>query len=84
MKIRFDTRERKPSVYFLLIPVIIAAVILIVLSFLRPERHAVYAGTVLSLLFLSLSAGLLIAFVRQLEYNLYSYNTIYRSERAHV
>ncbi|MBQ1507878.1 MAG: YdcF family protein [Erysipelotrichaceae bacterium] len=77
MKIRFDTRERKPSVFFLLIPVIIAAVILIVLSFLRPERHAVYAGTVLSLLFLSLSAGLLIAFVRQLEYNLYSYNTIY-------
>ncbi len=77
MKIRFDTRERKPSVAFLLIPVMITAVIFALLALFHPQHQAVYAGAVMAFLFLSLSAALFISFIRQLEYNLYSYNTIY-------
>lgn len=74
---RFDTRDKKPKVWNIAILSALAALVLAVLAAGGSERHVlgiaftfdVYLGLVLVLL--------LRAFFAQIQYNPYSYNTIY-------
>lgn len=75
--IRFDTREKKPKLYRLLIPVAVSAFIISFLLFRDPERYAPVICLTVAALCLVVVAGLLHALCCQLQYNPYSYNTIY-------
>ena len=74
---RFDTRDKKPKLYGLLAEAIAVVVILTVLAIKDADRYAVAISVILTLFFLSAVVQLLIAFVRQVQYNPYSYNTIF-------
>lgn len=56
---------------------VIAALIVFLLARLDARRYAVWIGCVVSLYFLVAVVQLFIAFFRQLQYNPYSYNTIF-------
>ena len=73
--IRFDTRDRKPKLYHLLIEAaaVGAASGVMILS----GAGAVPVSILLNAFFLSLPVQLLAAFFAQLRYNPYSYNTIF-------
>lgn len=77
MQIRFDTRDKKPKLYWLLIPVAaaLAADVLLLLS--DHVRYAPVICTVTAALCLIVVFALLHALRGQLQYNPYSYNTIY-------
>lgn len=77
MEIRFDSRTRKPKVYSLGILTIVTVLLLILLlrDDTSPERLK-WSSILLSVHFLLSVIILLDAFRKQLEYNLYSYNTI--------
>ena len=76
MKLQFDTRAVKPKLFYLIIIAAMAvAAELILLSAESPARIRM-AVIVLVLFFLALIFALLNAFLKQLQYNPYSYNTI--------
>ena len=75
--IRFDTRNKKPKLYWLLIPVAVSAFIISVLLFTDPRRYASGVCMTAAALCFVVVAGLLHALRGQLQYNPYSYNTIY-------
>lgn len=73
---RFDTRDKKPKLYFL-IPITVAALIVFMIAHNSPEKNSVFL-CVLVIAYLSAAVSSLIwAFFAQLRYNPYSYNTIY-------
>ena len=74
---KFDTRDKKPKLFHLIPEA--AAVLLIVLALARldAQRYAVWIGAVLSLFLLAVVVQLIVAFFRQMQYNPYSYNTIF-------
>ena len=75
--IRFDTRDKKPKVYNIAVLSVIFAIILLILSLMGVEKHTVLISSCFCL-YLALVIFLLFrAFVRQIQYNPYSYNTIY-------
>ena len=76
MMVRFDTLNKKPKVWNILI---LSAAVLLLLILLRNVFHVSYltAGVVLCLYLAAVIVILARAFVRQLRYNPYSYNTIY-------
>ena len=76
--IRFDTRNKKPKVWNIAILTLLTAVLTAVLVGMEVTSLRAVEG-VLCLYLLLTVAFLLRAFVRQLEYNPYSYNTIYYS-----
>ena len=73
--IRFDTRNKKPKVWNIAILTLLTAVLTAVLVGMEVTSLRAVEG-VLCLYLLLTVAFLLRAFVRQLEYNPYSYNTI--------
>ena len=74
--VRFDTRDKKPTLYALLIPTAAAAAAIGLLAHADAHRYApVMCGTVAALC-LIIVIGLLLALRGQLQYNPYSYNTI--------
>ena len=74
MKIKLDTRDKKPKLYGLLVQAVVFLIIVIYLDF----RGAVLPATILATIVLFAAAVQLVAaFVRQIQYNLYSYNTIF-------
>ncbi len=77
MKIRFDTRDKKPKLWGLLIPAGLAAWILLMLSWLKVENRVLYSCITMTVLSLIVILALLWAFKEQIRYNPYSYNTIY-------
>ena len=73
--IRFDTRDKKPTLYSLLILTgIVFAVVGVLL--LDDRANAVIVSTVLVLYLVAALVLLVSALVKQLQYNPYSYNTI--------
>ena len=77
---KFDTRDKKPKVWNIAILSVITAVVLAVMIS-RQTSPAVIAAAVAVYLLLVI-IFLLAAFVKQLQYNPYSYNTIYYSGLA--
>ncbi len=74
---RFNTRSKKPTVYSIIALAAIAAVCIGLLAGAGAEAHAAEINIVLNAFFASTIAVLLWAFHAQLQYNPYSYNTIY-------
>ena len=72
---RFDTRDKKPKVYNILF--LTAAVGAAVVLMLKEGIGAAAVSIVVDLYFAAVIALLLIAFYKQLQYNPYSYNTIF-------
>lgn len=73
--IAFDTRDKKPTLYNLLaLSVIVFAVVGWLL--LDGKRNTVAVSTILELYFAAALVMLIAAFIKQLQYNPYSYNTI--------
>ena len=77
MNVKLDTRTKKPKLYHLIAESIVAALIVLVLVRLDAQRYAGWIGVTVSLLLLLVTVQLILAFFRQMEYNLYSYNTIF-------
>ncbi len=77
---KFDTRDKKPKVWNIAILSVITAVVLAVMI-CRQTSPAVVAAAV-AVYLLMVIVFLLAAFVKQLQYNPYSYNTIYYSGLA--
>ena len=75
--IRFDTIGKKPMLYWLLIPVVLASLVNGILLYRDSERYAGAICIVTAALCLVVIGGLLHALCGQLRYNPYSYNTIY-------
>ncbi len=74
---KFDTLDKKPKLYGLLIVTAAAAAAVLSLVLTGAEKHAVWI-CVAAICWLVLTIALLVrAFIRQLRYNPYSYNTIY-------
>ncbi len=75
--LRFDTRDKKPKLYALLAEAVAVVVLLAVLVLKDADRYAAAISVILTLFFFSAVVQLFIAFVRQVQYNPYSYNTIF-------
>ncbi len=73
---RFDTRNKKPTLYWLLIPTAIAAAAIGLMARADMRRYAVAIFGLIAALCLVIMIGLLTALRGQLAYNPYSYNTI--------
>ena len=79
MKLKFDTRDKKPNLWSLAALTGAAAVLVGLLLCGGAEKNAVAVCVVLDLFFLAVLVLLVVTFFRQLQYNPYSYNTIYYS-----
>ena len=73
---RFDTRDKKPHVFWLLIPTALAAVSVTALTLRNAEGNALPVCLIMAAYCLSVIVILMHAFREQLKYNPYSYNTI--------
>ncbi len=74
---RFNTRSKKPTVYGILALAVPAAILIGILASTGAEAHAAEINIVLDVFFAASIAVLVWAFHGQLQYNPYSYNTIY-------
>ena len=74
---RFDTRDKKPKLWNVLIQAVFVAVVLLLMIRDGAHRHAVAISAVIALFLLAALIQLIAAFFRQIQYNPYSYNTIY-------
>ena len=74
---RFDTRDKKPKLYHILLLSVLTAALLGVLNLPDGAEHMLTSFLVLDVYFLAVWILLLDAFFKQLQYNPYSYNTIF-------
>ena len=74
---RFDTRHIKPKVWNIAVLSAAVIVLAVLLAYLGGERRAGMICIVLDLYFLAVLALLLFAYRGQIQYNPYSYNTIF-------
>ena len=74
---KFDTRNKKPKLWSILIESVLLLLLLAWGLHRGVESHPVALGVFLALYLLSVILQLLVAFQRQLQYNPYSYNTIF-------
>lgn len=74
---KFDTRNKKPHIWGIAAPAAIAAGLIAVLTVTGAEEHAIAISVVLDLFFFAAIVMLVRAFSEQIQYNPYSYNTIY-------
>ena len=74
---RFDTRDKKPKLYHILLLSVLAAAVLGALKLPDGAEHMLTSFLVLDVYFLAVWILLLDAFFKQLQYNPYSYNTIF-------
>ena len=74
---RFYSRARKPKVWFLEVFALAATAALFTLHYFGGESRAVWGNAVLSAFFFLSAVSLWVAFVHQLQYCPYSYNTIF-------
>lgn len=77
MKIRFDTLNKKPKLYDVLIIGALVLAAVIALSVIGNGSCALPIALILDAFFVYAIVRLVIAFIGQLRYNPYSYNTIY-------
>ena len=74
---KFDTRSKKPKLYNLLIQALFVLLIVSLLVQKDAERHAALISALIGLFLLAAVGQLIAAFFKQIQYNPYSYNTIY-------
>ena len=74
---KFDTRSKKPKLYNLLIQALFVLLIVFLLVQKDAERHAALISALIGLFLLAAVGQLIAAFFKQIQYNPYSYNTIY-------
>ncbi len=79
MRVRFDTLNKKPKLYDVLIVFAVALTAVVILSVACGERSALVSALIVDAFLLYAIARLAVAFIGQLRYNPYSYNTIYYS-----
>ena len=74
---RFDTRTRKPQLYSLLALAGITAAVIAFLAAIRIPHFWTVTTIIIAVFFLLVIIVMFVAFLRQLGYNPYSYNTIF-------
>lgn len=74
---KFDTRNKKPTLYNLLIQVLFVLLIVLLLVRKDAEHHAALTSALIGIFLLAAVGQLITAFFKQIQYNPYSYNTIY-------
>jgi uncharacterized SAM-binding protein YcdF (DUF218 family) len=74
---KFDTRNKKPKLYNLLIQALFVLLIVILLVQKSTQRHAALISALIGLFLLAAVGQLIAALFKQIQYNPYSYNTIY-------
>ena len=74
---KFDTRNKKPKIWNIAALSVVAAALIAVLAITGAEEHAIAISVVLDAFFLTAIVLLVRAFFAQLQYNPYSYNSIY-------
>ena len=74
---KFDTRNKKPKLYNLLIQALFVLLIIFLLVQRDAARYAVLTSALIGLFLLAAVGQLITAFFKQIQYNPYSYNTIY-------
>ena len=72
----FDTLDKKPKLYNVLIASVILILAIVILQILRPDNLGLISGIALIIYLILVIIFLVRAFFRQLRYNPYSYNTI--------
>jgi len=75
--LEFDTRDKKPKLWALIPMTAAVLAAVIYLARTNVEAHTLTIGVILSLYYAGLLIYLIMSFVRQVNYNPYSYNTIY-------
>lgn len=75
--IQFDTRNKKPKLYNMLILAVIVLIIISLLIFHQIEKHELFVSVILDVFYVIALYQLISAFFKQIQYNPYSYNTIY-------
>ncbi len=76
MALQFDTRDKKPKLYSLLILTVIVAAVIVCLVLTGAERHATAIFAIMTV-YSGAAVGILIySWKEQIRYNPYSYNTI--------
>ena len=74
---KFDTRSKKPKLYNLLIQALFVLLVVYLLVRKDAARYAALTSALIGLFLLAAVGQLIVAFCRQIQYNPYSYNTIY-------
>ena len=74
---KFDTRTKKPKLYHLLAETLIVVPSAVLLAVCFGNRAAPWICALAAVFFLAVVVQLIAAFFAQMEYNLYSYNTIF-------
>ena len=74
--IRFDTRDKKPKVYSIILLTILTVAVTLPLYLNNHDGNLKWINAILTLYFAGVVLILFDAFRKQLEYNPYSYNTI--------
>ncbi len=76
-RLKFDTRDKKPKLYHLLIEAAIVDAVLLLLLRGGLQEYGAAASALLAVFFAAVVIQLVAAFFEQIQYNPYSYNTIY-------
>ena len=74
---KFDTRNKKPKLYHLLVISVTTVILLTVFMLCHGDHQSMHMMIVLDLYFAVSLVLLVSAFFKQLQYNPYSYNTIF-------
>ena len=74
--LKLDTREKKPKVVNVALLTGVVLVLLVLLQLFGRREDYLPEGILMTLYFLAVTALLIRAFFLQMQYNLYSYNTI--------
>ena len=74
---KFDTRNKKPKLYNLLLQALFVLLIVILLVQKNAQRHAALISALIGLFLLAAVGQLIAALFKQIQSNPYSYNTIY-------
>ena len=74
---KFDTRSKKPKLYNLLLQALFVLLIVILLVRKDAARYAALTSALIGLFLLAAVGQLIAALFKQIQYNPYSYNTIY-------
>ncbi len=73
---RFDTRDKKPKLWNVLIQTIATGLVLFLLG-RNAKTYPLLISMILDVLVIAVLIQLIIAFLKQIQYNPYSYNTIF-------
>ena len=75
--LKFDTRHKKPKLWNILIQFLAVAAILLAMILDDAHQHALLISALLEFFFLAVVVQLIVALIKQIQYNPYSYNTIF-------